>query len=335
MIAAPVLDFDMATVAAATNAGAGGLLLIGNGAPPASLASELRATISNARPLFSPLVMADEEGGGIQRLTPAVTSIPWPRDMAASMTAGQIQDLATTVGRQMQALGVTVDLAPVLDVDGGAGPSSTDADGSRSFSPTPLVAATDGVAFLRGLVAGGVLPVVKHFPGLGGSTGNTDYGRVATLSIQQLQAGGLVPFRAAIAAGAPAVMIANATVPGLSAQPASLSASVVNGLLRQQLGFHGLVLTDSLSAGAISQAGYTLAQAVVAAINAGADMILFGSTLTPAQTAMLTPAGVRNTMAQIVAAIVGSTQSGALPAARLIAADEQVVSADHVDLCNG
>ncbi len=250
------------------------------------------------------------------------------------MTAGQIEQLATTVGGQMRALGVNVDLAPVLDVDGGNGPNASDPDGLRSFSSIPSVAARDGVAFWRGLQAGGVIPVVKHFPGLGGASGNTDYGLADTLPIGQLQSGGLAPFRAAIAAGAPAVMVANARVPGLSGLPASLSTEVIGGLLRQQLGFSGLVVTDSLSAGAIAQAGYSVPQAAATAVAAGADMILFGSTLTPAQTAMLTPDGVRATVSAVVAAIVRATQTGALSPARLTDAVEQVVAADHADLCD-
>jgi beta-N-acetylhexosaminidase len=179
-----------------------------------------------------------------------------------------------------------------------------------------------------------MLPVVKHFPGLGGASANTDYRQPATLPIGQLQTGGLAPFRAAIAAGAPAVMIANATVPGLSNLPASLSTQVIDTLLRQQLGFSGLVMTDSLSAGAITQAGYGLPQAAVAAIAAGADMVLFGSTLTPTQTAMLTPQSVSETTAEIVSAIVHATQTGVLSPARLTEADEQATSADRVDLCS-
>jgi beta-N-acetylhexosaminidase len=151
VIVAPVFNFNMATVAAAISAGAGGLLLLGGASPPASLGSQLQAIISGHRSL-PPGVMADQEGGGVQRLAPAVTPIPWPRDMADSMTADQIEQLAATVGRQMRALGVDVDLAPVLDVDGGTGPSVSDADGLRSFSPVPSVAARDGVAFLRGLL---------------------------------------------------------------------------------------------------------------------------------------------------------------------------------------
>jgi beta-N-acetylhexosaminidase len=233
----------------------------------------------------------------------------------------------------MRQLGVDVNLAPVLDLDARPGPSATNPDGLRSFSAVPAIAARYGVAFMVGMETAGVVPVVKHFPGLGGSSGNTDYGQAKTLPLTTLQATGLVPFQAAIAAGAPAVMVANASVPGLTALPASLSPAVINGLLRHDLGFTGLVVTDSLSAGAISQAGYRLPQAAVAAVAAGADMILFGSTLTAAQTALLSPSRLSATISLIVGAIVAATNNGTVPVARLNAAVLHVLAVKHVQLC--
>jgi beta-N-acetylhexosaminidase len=328
-----VLNFDMTTVTAAAKSGTGGLLLLGSAAPPTNLRSQLSDALAAGQHTVPPMVMADEEGGGIQRLGGLVAYVPWPRDMAGTLTPTRIGALAEEVGQQMRSLGVTVDLAPVLDVDGGAGPDISDPDGQRSFSPEPSEAARDGVAFMHGLQEGGVLPVVKHFPGLGGSSANTDYRLASTLPIANLERDGLLPFRAAIGAGASAVMVANATVPGLTDLPATLSSEVIDGLLRHDLGFAGLVLTDSLSAGAISQAGFSLPNAAVAAIRAGADMILFGSTLTPAQTALLTPAGVTETVHQIVSAISQDTTNGTLPLQRLDAADLHILQAQHVNLC--
>ncbi len=94
-----------------------------------------------------------------------------------------------------------------------------------------------------------------------------------------------------------------------------LSGDAINGLLRGQLGFNGLVLTDSLSAGAISQAGYDVNHAAVAAVTVGADMILYGSTLTPADAAELSPANVKTSIAGIVAAITAAVGNGSLPPA--------------------
>jgi beta-N-acetylhexosaminidase len=253
--------------------------------------------------------------------------------MAQTMTPAAVQMLATSVAAGMRQLGADVNLAPVLDLDARPGPNASNPDGLRSFSAVPATAARYGVAFMTGTQAGGVMPVVKHFPGLGGSSGNTDYGPATTLPLAVLQTTGLVPFRAAIAAGAPAVMIANATVPGLTGLPASLSAAVISGLLRHDLGFTGLVLTDSLSAGAISQAGYQLPEAAVAAIGAGADMILFGSTLTPAETLLLRPSNLSTTINTIVGAIVAAIAKGTISVARLDSAVSHVLAVEHVQLC--
>jgi beta-N-acetylhexosaminidase len=333
LIAVPSLDFDLAGLKTVIDQGIGGVLFLGSSPAPSDLASEITAADAGAPTGGAPLMMADEEGGSIQRLNGLVTSFPDPRQIAATMTTDQAQALGQSVGQQMKAAGVTVDLAPVVDVDGGNGPSATDPDGTRSFSADPATASQYGVAFAYGLQQGGVIPVLKHFPGLGGATGNTDDGPAATQPIASLKASGLLPFQAGIASGVAAVMIANATVPGLSTVPASLSSAVIQGLLRQTLGFTGLVLTDSLSAGAISQSGYTVPQAAVDAIEAGADEILFGSTLTAADTALLAPAAVQHTTTQIVDAIVAANTSGALSTTTLNAAVAQVLQVKGVHLC--
>jgi beta-N-acetylhexosaminidase len=333
LVAAPVLDYSAESLRVAARYGVGGVLFLGDAPPSSSLASEISAAEAVSATHFPFLVMADEEGGGVQRLAGPVESIPWARTMAQTMTPGQVQATAEQVGREMLQIGVDVDLAPVLDVDGGAGPSSTDADGSRSYSAEPTVAAEYGVAFMRGLEEAGVTAVVKHFPGLGGSSGNTDVGTASTPPYPVLENAGLVPFRAALAAGARAVMVSNATVPGLSSLPSSLSPAVVSGLLRGQLRFGGLVVTDSLSAGAISDAGYSVASAAVASIEAGTDMILFGSTLNSYQTALLSPTNLARSIAQVVSSIEAAVQSGALAVSRLDQAVEHVLVADHLDLC--
>jgi beta-N-acetylhexosaminidase len=312
------------------------VLFLGSAPAPADLAARIRtagalaagvsAAGPPAAPLAAPLVMADEEGGGVQRLAALTGSLPWPRQMAASETPAQVRTQVELVAQRMRAAGVAMDLAPVLDADGGAGPNATDPDGQRSFSAEPAVVTAYGGAFAAGLEAGGVVPVAKHFPGLGGASGNTDNGAAQTLPLASLQAGAMAPFAAAIAAGIPAVMVANATVPGLTSGPASLSPAAIGGLLRTTLHFSGLVLTDSLSAGAIAAAGYTLPEAAAAAVEAGADLVLFGSTLTAADTALLTPANVAASFRSIVAALEAAAAAGQLPAARLDQAVRDVLA---------
>lgn len=331
LVVVPVLGADPQAVAVATTIGAGGVLLLGTQPGAQQLAAELRPLRRSSPP--SPLVMVDQEGGGVQRLGSAVDPMPWPRQMAATMTTGAVQALARRVGTQMLSLGIDVDLAPVLDLDGGASLSASDPDGPRSFSVEPSIAAAYGLAFMEGMEQGGVTAVVKHFPGLGGATGNTDYGPAATRPYQSLQSAGLLPFEQAIRAGVKAVMVANATVPGLTTQPASLSSVVISDLLRQRLHFSGLVMTDSLSAGAITAAGYTVATASVAAIEAGADMVLFGSTLTPADSAALGSDSLAGGTEGVVDAIAGAARTGAIPQSRLDQAVLHVLAAEGAQVC--
>jgi beta-N-acetylhexosaminidase len=333
VVVLPSADFDFTSLAPELAAGAAGVLFLGSSTAPADLAARIHAAASTANAPGPLLVMADEEGGGVQRLKASVPNLPWPRDLAATSSTTAVRSQAATLGRALRKLGVNVDLAPVLDVDSRPGPSDDNPDGSRSFSGDPAIASKYGLAFLEGLRDGGVLPVVKHFPGLGGSTGNTDVRPAATVPLTQLKTTGVPPFQAAIAAGAPAVMISNATVPGLTTHPASLSSAVIGGLLGSQLGFTGLVVTDSLSAGAITAATPSLGQAVADAIESGADLVLFGSTRTAADVAALAPARLAASVNQILATMAAEVSSGALPEARLNAAVTQVLRARGVPLC--
>jgi len=322
VVVVPVDETDVVSVTAEVAAGAGGVILFGASAP-ADLGAALRSLDSSAPGGITPFVMADEEGGVVQRMANLAGSIPSARQMGATMTLGQIRRVATNVAMRMRAAGVTMDLAPVLDVDGGQGPNNQDPDGTRSFSADEKTAAADGLAFAAGLEAGGVVPVVKHFPGLGGATGNTDVMTASTPAWNRLQKVGLVPFENAVSADVPAVMIANATIPGLTDLPASVSREVITGVLRDQLGFQGLVITDSLSAIALSAAGYSVPGATVAALQAGADMVLFDAD--PSAVAALTD--------QIVAAVVDAVTSGALTRGQLMTAVAHVLAAKHVEMC--
>jgi beta-N-acetylhexosaminidase len=311
----PVDEAAVATLAPQVKSGIGGIILSGSDGTPA-LGTQLSALKKLAPSGRAPFVMVDEEGGSVQRLLSLVGNVPAARTMGATMTPAAIEQLALRLGVKMRALGITMDLAPVVDLDAGAGPNSTDADGTRSFSLDPTVTGNDALAFAKGLLAAKVLPVLKHFPGLGGATGNTDLARASTEPYAGVNSAAIAPFRVAIRAGMPAVMISNAQVPRLTSLPAGLSGAVVTSLLRGQLGFSGLVLTDSLSADSIPQSGFSLRAAAVAAIQAGADEVLFNAL----------PADVATDNAAISAALVQAVATAKLPRARLIAAARD---ADH------
>lgn len=305
--------------------GYGGIILFGTQAPR-TLGSTIAALQAATPQHLGLLVMTDEEGGGVMRLDNLVSPFPWARTMAQTMTPTQITAVAHRVGRQLLAAGVNMDLAPVLDVDGrNVQPGAQDPDGYRSFGGSVAVVTRDGNAFAAGLRAAGVIPVVKHFPGLGGSTGNTDYGPAATLPWRTLEAGPLHPFESAITGGAPAVMVSNARIPGLSALPASISQKVVTGVLRGQLHFKGLLVTDSLTAGAISAVPLSVPHAAVLAIAAGEDLILIGAQSSPA---------ANNALAVKVAnAIASAVAHGTIPRATLVAAASQVLASHGVLAC--
>ncbi len=319
----PVSETDVSSITPEIEAGAGGIILFGSSAPT-NLGQLLNTLTATAPKGVAPFVMTDEEGGAVQRMANLVGSIPSARSMAATMTPAQILLLSTISAQKMRASGITMDLAPVLDLDNGDGPNNQDPDGTRSFSLNPTITAADASAFAAGLTAGGVIPVIKHFPGLGQASANTDVKPATTLPWATLQGAGLLPFKSAIAAGAPAVMVANAVVPGLSTLPASISPNAITGELRDQLGYQGLVMTDSLSAGALVDIGYTVPKAVVAAITAGADMVLY--TAAAASVASLTNS--------TVAALVAAVGAGTLARSRLESAVEHILDVKNVSLCN-
>ena len=306
VIIAPVQLGSLDSAGSMVSAGIGGILLYGS-TPSPQLAAQL-FRLRAAEPDGWPLVVAsDEEGGAVQRLADLTGGLPSARQMSTEGTAA-VRRHALTLGSTLKALGVTVDLAPVAGLDAGPGPSSTHPLGTRSFSADPQTASDDVVAFTAGLQQAGMLPSVKHFPGLGTASGNTDNGAATTAPWSQLQQRDVLPFRAAIQAGARGMMTSNAIVPDLTSQPVSLSGAATTSVLRQQYGYRGVIFTDSLSANAISQAGYTVPQAAVQALVAGADAILFG-------TGASRDAGPQ--AQQIRSAIVAAVQGGKIPLARL------------------
>jgi beta-N-acetylhexosaminidase len=331
LVVAPSYDFDVDELGSTLRQGVGGVLFIGSAAAPYDLASRVAAANRTAGEAGGLLTMADEEGGGVSRMAPLTSPVPWARTMAATMTTAQVEQLAARVGRQMRAAGVRLDLAPVVDLDDGAGPSSSNPDGQRSFSNSSAVTARYANAFATGLGQGGELATLKHFPGLGHSTGNTDVGPANTLPLEQLDQAALPAFASTFGHVA-AVMVANASVPGLTAAPASTSPAAI-GLLRNTMGWRGLVLTDSLSAGAIRAAGLTVPAGAARAVEAGADMVLFGSTLTAGDVAMLTPSAVAAETAAIVSALTAAVRDGQLPRAHLQDAARHVLAAKGVTVC--
>lgn len=303
VLMAPARLDNLAAAAPMIASGVGGVVLFGS--PVGDIRAQLRQlhAAAGAWPL---LVASDEEGGGIQRLAALTGALPWPRDLA-TLAPATIRAMARRMAVALRALTVRIDLAPVADLDAGPGPDDTHPDGKRSFSADPATATADVLAFARGLIDAGIVPVVKHYPGLGTATANTDAGAGVTSPLSTLRTRDLLPFAAAVRAGLPAIMTSNAIVPGLSPLPVSLSAAATR-LLRHDLGFRGAIITDSLSAASITAAGFTLNAAAVRALAAGADAVILGGGDTKDPGALA---------ASVRASIVAAVASGQLSIARL------------------
>lgn len=245
---------------------AGGVILFRqNIASRAALPGLVRRLQRGAR--GSAIVCTDQEGGAIRNLGWAAPT----RGQSATSTPALASAAAAAAARDLRAAGVNVNLAPVADVASVRGSVM----GSRAFPGRAQSVAALTAAAVRGYRGTGVAPAVKHFPGLGGATRNTDFAAVTVpRTPQQLVADDLPPFRAAIAAQAPLIMASHAVYPALDGDAiASQSRYVLHSLLRERLGFRGVVVTDSLEARAVTVRSGP-GRAAVRSVRAGADLVL-------------------------------------------------------------
>lgn len=219
----------------------------------------------------------DEEGGTVARVAKndafGVTDVGNMSDIGATGDAQNAYNAGVTIGTYLKQLGFNVDYAPVADV-------LTNQDntviGTRSFGSDASVVADMVTKELEGLSSQGVFGVVKHFPGHGGVSGDSHDGAVTLdKSLEELMQTEFVPFQKAVENGVSFVMVGHISVPQVVGDntPASLSQMMVSNVLREQLGYQGIVITDAMNMGAIT-GSYTADQAAVMAVNAGVDMIL-------------------------------------------------------------
>ena len=264
-----------------------------------------------------PMVAVDDEGGRVQRVAALEGSIPSAREMAATMTPQQVYELALRRGKALADRGVTANFAPVLDVS--SQPADT-AIGDRSFSADPKVVTRYAGAFARGMRDAGILPTFKHFPGQGHAQGDSHTGTATTPPLAELAKVDLVPYRKLLDgdSGA-AVMLGHLNVPGLTEPgvPASLSPATVR-LLREKLGFDGLIITDDLYAMDAIRDRYGLAEAARRALAAGVDMALMINA---------------DRLGPVLDHLTEAVATGTLPEKRVNEAVDHVLTAKHVDPC--
>ena len=254
----------------------GGVVLMGRNIQPPG---QMKATISKLQnrakaeglpPLF---IAVDQEGGRVQRLGPPhYVKRPTAREIGQS-SPELARAAAREIGMELREQGFNWDFAPVLDVD--SNPQNP-VIGDRSYGIDPEKVAALGVAAMRGFQEdAGVLACGKHFPGHGDTDTDSHFAlpRI-THDLAHLKAVELVPFRAAIVAGIAAIMTSHILFPALDPTlPATLSPAILTGLLRQKLGFSGLIITDDLEMKGVA-AGWGAAEAAVLAVEAGADILL-------------------------------------------------------------
>ncbi len=276
---------------------------IGSTGQLAGLIARLRAAGSETSGQ-EPIVAIDEEGGDVTRIA-HLTGSPYPGNAAL----GAVDDPALTsavyraLGADLAELGVTLNLAPSVDVNTAA---DNPVIGTRSFGADPALVARHAAAAVTGLQSAGVAACAKHFPGHG-STSIDSHHAVATISgsMDLIARRDLPPFVAAIEAGVRAVMPGHLLIPGLAGDlPASLSAAAQTGLLRGELGFDGVIVSDALEMRAVS-APYGIPEAAVMAVAAGTDLLCFGRDQN------------QLTYLQVRDALVAAVASGRLPASRL------------------
>lgn len=247
----------------------------------ARLTEELHA-IARANRGTAALVAIDQEGGRVQRIPKDIINTPCAAELAAEGEEA-VRAAGERIGKTLRSLGINMDLAPVLDI---ASPDAKGAIGDRSFGQTPGDAARNGLAMMRGLRDGGVLSCAKHFPGHGGTDIDTHTALPSVKTdMEGLMAGPAVPFAVAVAAGIPAVMSAHIVFPKIEKDvPATMSKTLLTGLLRQRLGFDGLIITDDLEMGAVARS-MSPESAALASLCAGADIALVSHDISAASRA--------------------------------------------------
>ncbi len=225
----------------------------------------------------SPLIAIDQEGGRVARLGAPFLKLPPMRALGERNDVQLTEQCGRVLGTQLQQLGITLDFAPVMDID--TNPANP-VIGDRSFGRTPEVVTAHALAFARGLDSAGIASCAKHFPGHGDTDLDSHFAlpRI-THRRGRLEAVELAPFRACKHV-IPSIMTAHVLFDALDKDvPATLSKRVITGLLRQELGYEGVIISDDLEMKAVA-AHWGIADSAVRAIEAGCDLLLVCSSLT-------------------------------------------------------
>lgn len=225
------------------------------------------------------LIAADQEGGQLLAIGEEVTLFPGNMALGATGSAELAYRAGEVIGRELAAMGINVNYAPVCDVN--TNPWNP-VIGVRSFGEDPYQVAELTAAFIQGIQSTGVVATAKHFPGHGDTQEDSHFTLpILNHDLQRLEQVEFIPFRAAIAAGVRMIMTAHLAIPAITGRhdlPATLAPEALRGILRERMGFEGVIITDALTMKAIRRTTTTasLGLDAIAAARAGADLLLFG-----------------------------------------------------------
>lgn len=270
------------------------------------------------------LAATDEEGGIVQRFA-SLGALPPPATVAAQYSPDAAENLIAKHGLKLKAVGIDMVLGPLADVAPNQGDSPL---GDRIFSSDPYTVASYDKAYVRGWQSARLISTLKHFPGLGSATGNTDYQPATTPPLSSLEARDFIPYKLLKSSGM-AVMVGAQNVPGWFSGPANLSPAV-NRYLRQTLGYKdNLIVTDSLAANAVTST-MSAPEAAASAIEAGNDIALIVDPDVGQITAEQNTAIIKNAESTIEAA----EKNGVLSKLRLAQAVTHKLSVQSLSACS-
>lgn len=223
----------------------------------------------NKFPLF---LSIDQEGGYISRLPGGLIEIPTNEKIGSINNSQFSYEIGTLLGKELEAFGFNLNYAPVLDVN--SNPNNP-IIGNRSFGNNPEIVSELGIQTMKGIQSQNIIPVIKHFPGHGDTSvdSHLELPKVSK-SMEELRQVELVPFADAIESGADVVMVAHILLPEIDAiYPSSMSKTIITDLLRKQLHFNGVVVTDDMTMSAIAD-NFDLGEAAVESVKAGTDIVM-------------------------------------------------------------
>ncbi|WP_338448354.1 beta-N-acetylhexosaminidase [Niallia oryzisoli] len=270
------------------------------------LVNQLKAGNTSNLPLF---LSVDQEGGRVTRLPGGLANFP-PNSQIGQVNNPEFSyKVGTLLGRELKEFGLNLDFAPVLDIN--SNPNNP-VIGDRSFGKNSEIVSNLGIQTMKGIQSQNVIPTIKHFPGHGDTSVDSHLELpIVNKSLKELQELELIPFERAIDQGADVVMVAHILLPELDqTNPSSMSKAVMTDLLRNQLRFNGVIITDDMTMGAITE-HFDIGQAAVESVKAGSDIILVGHDY--------------NNVVKIISSLKNAVQNGEISEQRLNESIERII----------